>query len=131
MAVCTSSCTLMRPMERFIHENIRLYRRLLEEEKNEDELAFIRKLLVAEEARDVPATPRGGSAQSKATITFAIDERALLPAHTELRRRSLLLRGCLSWRLRVLSILVCPRRGSTTNLFPFEAFERAGPSGLR
>ncbi len=47
-------------MERFIHnENIRLYRRLLEEEKNEDKRALIRKLLAEEEATDVPATPRG------------------------------------------------------------------------
>lgn len=43
-------------MERFIHnENIRLYRRLLEEEKNEDKRALIRKLLAEEEAKDVPA----------------------------------------------------------------------------
>ncbi|MGZ7073235.1 MAG: hypothetical protein ACXVKL_12415 [Candidatus Angelobacter sp.] len=45
-------------MERFIHEeNIRLYRRLLEKEKNEDKRAVIRKLLAEEEARDVLATP--------------------------------------------------------------------------
>lgn len=45
-------------MERFIrNENIRRYRRLLEEEKNEDKRAVIRKLLAAEEAKDVPATP--------------------------------------------------------------------------
>ncbi|AND92590.1 bsl7667 [Bradyrhizobium diazoefficiens USDA 110] len=37
----------------------RLYRRLLEEEKNEDKRALIRTLLAEEEARDVPATPRG------------------------------------------------------------------------
>ncbi|AND89898.1 bsr4631 [Bradyrhizobium diazoefficiens USDA 110] len=38
--------------------HIRLYRRL-EEEKNEDKRALIRTLLAEEEARDVPATPRG------------------------------------------------------------------------
>jgi hypothetical protein len=62
------------------------------------------KLLAAEEARDVPAT-RVGLTRSKATITFAIDESAVLPAHTELGGRSLLLRGCLGWPLRGLSIL--------------------------
>ena len=47
-------------MERFIHdENIRLYRQLLEKEKNEDKRAVIRKLLTEEKARDVLATPRG------------------------------------------------------------------------
>lgn len=46
-------------MERFIHnENIRRYRRLLEEEKNEDRRALIRKLLAEEEAKDV-ASPGG------------------------------------------------------------------------
>lgn len=46
-------------MERFIHnENMRLYRRLLEEEKNEDKRAVIRKLLAEEEARDILAAPR-------------------------------------------------------------------------
>lgn len=53
-------------MERFIHnENIRLYRRLLEEEKNEDKRAIIRKLLAEEEAKDVPATPRGSGDSTK------------------------------------------------------------------
>ncbi|GLR99027.1 hypothetical protein GCM10007858_66700 [Bradyrhizobium liaoningense] len=51
-------------MERFIHENIRLDRRLLEEEKNEDELALIRKLLAAEEARDCPQ-PRVGARHNR------------------------------------------------------------------
>ncbi|WP_186294215.1 hypothetical protein [Bradyrhizobium guangdongense] len=47
-------------MERYIHnENIRRYRRLLEEETNEDKRALIRQLLAEEEARDVPATPGG------------------------------------------------------------------------
>jgi hypothetical protein len=48
-------------MEHYIHnENIRRYRRLLEEEKNEDKRALIRKKLLAEEkARDVLTTPRG------------------------------------------------------------------------
>ena len=41
------------------HENIRLYRRLLEEEKNEDKRALIQKLLAEEKARDVLTTPRG------------------------------------------------------------------------
>lgn len=45
-------------MERFIHnENIRRYRKLLEEEKNEDKRAIFRKLLAEEEAKDVPANP--------------------------------------------------------------------------
>lgn len=53
-------------MERFIHnENIRHYRRLLEEEKNEDKRALIRKLLAEEEARDVRATPRGDAGYPK------------------------------------------------------------------
>lgn len=47
-------------MERFIHnENIRRYRRLLDEEKNEDKRAIIRKLLAEEEAKDVHASPGG------------------------------------------------------------------------
>lgn len=41
-------------MERYIHnENIRRYRKLLEEETNEDKRAVIRKLLAEEEAKDV------------------------------------------------------------------------------
>lgn len=46
-------------MESFIRsENMRLYRRLLEEEKNEDKRAVVRKLLAEEEARDMRAAPR-------------------------------------------------------------------------
>jgi len=45
-------------MERYIHqENIRRYRKLLEEETNEDRRAIIRKLLAEEEAKDVPSGP--------------------------------------------------------------------------
>jgi hypothetical protein len=45
-------------MERFIHnENIRRYRKLLEEEQNEDKRNVIRKLLAEEEAKDVSASP--------------------------------------------------------------------------
>jgi len=41
-------------MERFIHnENIRHYRKLLEEETNEDKRAVIRKLLAEEEAKTI------------------------------------------------------------------------------
>lgn len=41
-------------MERYIHnENIRRYRKLLEEETSEDKRVVIRKLLAEEEARDV------------------------------------------------------------------------------
>jgi hypothetical protein len=41
-------------MERYIHhENIRRYRKLLEEETNEDKRATIRQLLVDEEARGI------------------------------------------------------------------------------
>jgi hypothetical protein len=44
-------------MERFIHnENIRHYRKLLEQETNEDKRAVIRKLLAEEEAKDIPAS---------------------------------------------------------------------------
>ena len=47
-------------MERFIHkENIRHYRHLLEQEKNEEKRNIIRKLLAEEEAKDVPADPQG------------------------------------------------------------------------
>jgi hypothetical protein len=39
-------------MERFVHEeNIRRYRKLLEEEKDEEKRTMIRKLLAEEEAR--------------------------------------------------------------------------------
>lgn len=45
-------------MERFIHnENIRLYRKLLTEEPDEEKRNFVRKLLAEEEAKDVPASP--------------------------------------------------------------------------
>ncbi|MFK4506572.1 hypothetical protein ACVIW2_000402 [Bradyrhizobium huanghuaihaiense] len=45
-------------MERYIHnENIRRYRKLLEEETNEDKRAVIRKLLAEEEAKDVSSNP--------------------------------------------------------------------------
>jgi hypothetical protein len=47
-------------MERFIHnENIRLYRKLLEQEQDEERRNVIRKLLAEEEAKDVPARPIG------------------------------------------------------------------------
>lgn len=43
-------------MERFIHnENIRRYRKLLEEEKDEEKRNVIRKLLAEEEAKQIPA----------------------------------------------------------------------------
>jgi hypothetical protein len=43
-------------MERFIHnENLRRYRKLLEEEQNEDKRNTIRELLAEEEAKDVPS----------------------------------------------------------------------------
>ena len=45
-------------MERYVHhENIRCYRKLLEEETNEDKRATIRKLLAEEEARDISPGP--------------------------------------------------------------------------
>lgn len=45
-------------MERFIHnENIRRYRKLLEQEKDEEKRNVIRKLLAEEEAKDVPGNP--------------------------------------------------------------------------
>lgn len=41
-------------MERFIHnENIRRFKKLLEEETNEDKRAAIRKLLAEEEAKEI------------------------------------------------------------------------------
>ena len=47
-------------MERFIHnENIRRYRNLLNMEQNEDKRNVIQKLLAEEEAKEVPASPRG------------------------------------------------------------------------
>lgn len=43
-------------MERFIHnENIRRYRKLLEEERDEEKRNVIRKLLAEEEAKEVPS----------------------------------------------------------------------------
>lgn len=42
-------------MERFIHnENLRHFRKLLAEEKDEERRNVIRKLLAEEEAKDVP-----------------------------------------------------------------------------
>lgn len=56
-------------MERFIHnENIRRYRKLLEEEKDEDKRNVIRKLLAEEEARQIP-NPAVQSDRSKGTDT--------------------------------------------------------------
>jgi hypothetical protein len=50
-----------RVMERFIQqENIRRYRKLLEEERDEEKRNVIRKLLADEEAKDMPV----GSKQS-------------------------------------------------------------------
>jgi hypothetical protein len=47
-------------LERFIHnENIRLYRKLLEQEQDEERLTVIRKLLAEEKAKDVRASPKG------------------------------------------------------------------------
>jgi len=53
-------------MERFIHnENIRRYRKLLEEEQNAEKRNIIRKLLADEEVKDAPAaSPRGRSENS-------------------------------------------------------------------
>jgi hypothetical protein len=49
----------VRVVERFIHqENIRRYRSLLEEEKDEEKRDAIRKLLAEEDAKDVPASPK-------------------------------------------------------------------------
>lgn len=46
-------------MERFIHnENIRRYRKLLEEETDEARRNAIRKLLAEEEAREIPLQPK-------------------------------------------------------------------------
>lgn len=53
-------------MERFIHdENIRRYRKLLEEEQDEEKRNFIRKLLAEEEAKEVPASPGERQENSK------------------------------------------------------------------
>jgi len=53
-------------MERFIHnENIRRYRKLLEQEQDEEKRNIIRKLLAEEEAKDVPASPNDGIDRSK------------------------------------------------------------------
>jgi hypothetical protein len=46
--------------------------------RSEDERALIRKLLAAEGARRAH-NPAWGSTQSKATITFSIDESAPFP----------------------------------------------------
>ena len=55
-------------MERFIHnENIRRYRKLLEEEKDEEKRNVIRKLLAEEEAKDVPTSPKDRGDKSKHT----------------------------------------------------------------
>ncbi|MBR0831406.1 hypothetical protein JQ596_38465 [Bradyrhizobium manausense] len=46
-------------MERYIHnENIRRYRKLIEEETDEHKRAVIRQLLSEEEAREIPASPK-------------------------------------------------------------------------
>jgi len=46
-------------VERFIHnQNIRHYRKLLEEECDEEQRKIIRKLLAEEEAREIPAKPQ-------------------------------------------------------------------------
>jgi hypothetical protein len=45
-------------MERFIHnENIRRWRKLLAEERDEERRNIIRKLLAEEEAKEIPASP--------------------------------------------------------------------------
>ncbi|GLR85962.1 hypothetical protein [Bradyrhizobium iriomotense] len=45
-------------MERYIrNENIRRYRKLLEEEKDEEKRNTIRKLLAEEEAKEAPLSP--------------------------------------------------------------------------
>jgi hypothetical protein len=47
-------------VERFIHnENIRRYRKLLEEEPSEEKRNVIRKLLAEEEAKEIASSPRG------------------------------------------------------------------------
>jgi hypothetical protein len=53
-------------MERFIrNENIRLYRKLLEQEQDEERRNVIRKLLAEEETKDVRASPKGRSDNAK------------------------------------------------------------------
>lgn len=53
-------------MERFIrNENIRYYRKLLEEERDEEKRNIIRKLLAEEEAKDVPASSERPNDKSK------------------------------------------------------------------
>ncbi|MGA9092109.1 MAG: hypothetical protein WB420_23730 [Bradyrhizobium sp.] len=53
-------------MERFIHnENIRRYRKLLEEETDEEKRNIIRKLLAEEEAREIPPKPTRNADKSK------------------------------------------------------------------
>ena len=53
-------------MERFIrNENIRHYRKLLEEERDEEKRNIIQKLLAEEEAKDVPASSERPNDKSK------------------------------------------------------------------
>lgn len=53
-------------MEHFIHnENIRRYRKLLEEETDEEKRNIIRKLLAEEEARELPPKPYRNGYKSK------------------------------------------------------------------
>lgn len=53
-------------MERFIHnENLRRFRRLLEEEQDEEKRNIIRKLLAEEEAKDIWTGPRDRPDKSK------------------------------------------------------------------
>ncbi|WP_155262464.1 MULTISPECIES: hypothetical protein [Bradyrhizobium] len=53
-------------MGRFIHnENVRRYRKLLEEETNEDRRAIIRKLLADEEAKKISSDPKRSDDRSK------------------------------------------------------------------
>ena len=53
-------------MERFIrNENIRRYRKLLEVEQDEEKRNVIRRLLAEEEAKDVPASPKGRGNNTK------------------------------------------------------------------
>jgi hypothetical protein len=53
-------------MERFIrNENIRRYRKLLEEETDEEKRNIIRKLLAEEEAREIPPKPNRNDDKSK------------------------------------------------------------------
>lgn len=47
-------------MDRFVHdENIRRYRKLLDEERDEEKRATIRKLLAEEKAKEMDASQRG------------------------------------------------------------------------